>query len=190
MSIPNPQLSFRYWTLKNNRNVTGEGPGTLWLRRVGGHQAGPHALPYQHQDAIRGFLWLWHSNPDDSVTFIKPCLYVHLPVSYDWKPRLRLVVLSGSGDGFSTVQAVVHNDANEDPQWAALYTWRNIRPISFAFKLPPGAGNCFKVSTEVLTSTAAWGAIRQATCANCCTLCRTRCTCPGHARTWPCTVPP
>lgn len=150
-SIPDPQLSFRYWTVKGKRNVTGEGPGTLWLRRVGGHQAGPHALPYQHQDAIRGFLWLWHSNPDDSVTFIKPCLYVHLPVSYDWRPRLRLVVMSESGDGFDTVEAVVHYEASEDPQWSELYTWRNIRPISFTFKLPPGAGNCFKVRKQVLT---------------------------------------
>lgn len=148
LGVEKIQLSFRYWTVKGKRNVTGEGPGTLWLRRVGGHQAGPHALPYQHQDAIRGFLWLWHSNPDDSVTFIKPCLYVHLPVSYDWRPRLRLVVMSESGDGFDTVEAVVHYEASEDPQWSELYTWRNIRPISFTFKLPPGAGNCFKVYDE------------------------------------------
>ncbi len=49
---------------------------TLWLRRVGGGQAGPYALPHQAEDAIRGFLWL--------VSCAETCLHYQQPTVQLW----------------------------------------------------------------------------------------------------------
>lgn len=134
------------------RNLTATAVGTLWLRRLGGGQAGRYALPHQLPDSIRGFLWLDDPN---NFTLAGPTSHASMPVRQDqWQPHLLLDTVAGG----PPLRAVV------DPVRGLGDT--EARPYTFTFHLPQNAGNCFKVCC--------WSRVR--TCAVTCCVIRMRCT--------------
>ncbi len=114
-----------------HHNQTATAVGTLWLRRLGGGQAGRYALPHQLPDSIRGFLWLDDPN---NFTLAGPTSHASMPVRQDqWQPHLLLDTVAGG----PPLRAVV------DPVQGLGDT--EARPYTFTFHLPQNAGNCFKV---------------------------------------------
>lgn len=111
-----------------NRTVTAV--ATLWLRRMGGGQAGQYGMPHQHHDSIRGALWL--EDPND-LSLSGPASHAAMPVCQDqWRPQLLLDTFAGGPPLRAAVDAL---------PWPCT----DIRPYSFSFTLPEGAGSCFKV---------------------------------------------
>ncbi len=97
------------------------------MRRVGGGQQEPYALPHQAQDAIRGFFWV-----EDPV---HPAIngykgHVKLACDQMFVPQLRVETVLGG----EPLEPVVEQ---RPPRWGS--------PIHFIIKLPQGAGDCFKV---------------------------------------------
>ncbi len=114
------------------QNRTATAVATVWLRRLGGGQAGRYALPHQKPDSIRGVMWL-----DDPNNFklSGPTSHAAMPVHHQqWEPRLVLDTLAGG----KPVKAVLESLRRK--AWDT-----RIRPFSFLFWLPAKAGDCFKV---------------------------------------------
>ncbi len=118
-----------------NRTVTAV--ATLWLRRMGSGQAGQYGMPHQRNDSIRGGLWL--DDPND-LSLSGPAYHAAMPVRQDqWRPQLLLDTFAGGPPLRAAVDALpLRNTA--------------VRPYSFSFMLPEGAGSCFKVRARTATA--------------------------------------
>lgn len=121
------QLYVQYWYRSGGQNLTATGLATVFMRRVGGGQQEPYALPHQAQDAIRGFFWV-----EDPVHPAINGYKGHIKLACDqmFFPQLRVETVLG-GEPLAPVAE------QRPPRWGS--------PIHFIIKLPPGAGDCFKV---------------------------------------------